>query len=285
MSHREAILEKVRGIPAMPTAASKAIALLSDPEVEIRELVDTIEYDQGLTSNVLRLANSAYFAGPHMIGSLRDAMVRLGMNRVFQLVITSAIAPLTRPEVKGYDLPAGQLLEHSIAVAIGTEELARKLGRTVPRFAFTAGLLHDLGKIVLSTFLEVDAGPIVRIAFQNQVSFEQAEARVLGIDHAEAGAALLENWQLPHDIVDAARYHHQPEALGSESFLVDLVHTANLLCLEAGIGMGIDGLNYRVSEEVAVRLKLRPSMAEAVVCGMLTGIEELRKVVGVDAGM
>jgi len=268
----------------MPTAASKAIALLSDPEVEIGELADTIEYDQGLTANVLRLANSAYFAGPHTIGSLRDAIVRLGTNRIFQLVITSAIAPLTRPAVKGYDLPAGQLLEHSIAVALGTEELATKLGRTAPRFAFTAGLLHDLGKIVLSTFLEVDAGPIVKMAFEEQVSFEQAEARVLGIDHAEAGAVLLDGWQLPHEIVDAARYHHQPEALGSESFLVDLVHTANLLSLEAGIGMGVAGLNYRASGDVAARLKLRPSVAEAVVCGMLAGIEELEDTIGAGAG-
>jgi len=281
MSRREAVLEKVQSIPSMPVAASKAVALLSDPEMEIRDLVDAIEYDQGLTSNVLRLANSAYFAGPHTIGSLRDAIVRLGTSRIFQLVITSAIVPLARQQVKGYDLPAGKLLEHSIAVAIGAEELAAKLGRTTPPFTFTAGLLHDLGKIVLGTFMEIDAAPIVEMAYRDQISFEEAEAQVLDIDHAEAGAALLDSWQLPHDIVDAARYHHQPEALGPESLLVDLVHAADLLSLEAGIGIDIGGLNYRASPDVAARLKLRPSIGEAVVAATVTGIEELRDIIGV----
>ena len=106
------------------------------------------------------------------------------------------------------------------------------------------------------------------------------QLKAVGLGH---GQLMLEIWQLPHEIVDAARYHHQPEALDSQSFLVDLVHTANLLCLEAGIGMGIDGLNYRVSQETAARLKLRPTVAEAVVCRILVGIEGLRQTVGAES--
>lgn len=278
MSRREEILEKVKSIPALPTVATKAIQLLRDPEVDIKDVVQMIEYDQGLTSNVLRLANSAYFAGPRTIGSLRDALVRLGMNRIFQLVVTSAISPFARQPVKGYDLAPGELLEQSVAVAVGAEELAPMVGVRPPVHTFTAGLLHDLGKIILSTFVEVDAAPITNLAYREKVSFELAEAQVLGIDHAEAGAALLEEWNLPESIVEAVRWHHQPDSAPGDKLVVDLVHVADNLLTESGVGVGIDGLNYQLSPGAVSRLQLRTSTAEKVVYTMLTSVEDLRPV-------
>jgi len=283
MVTKEQILAKLRSIPSLPTAASRVISLLKDPDVDINELMRSIEYDPGLTSNVLKLANSAYFGGPRTISSLRDAIVRLGMNRIFQLVITSAIIPIARQEVKGYDLQPGKLLEHAIAVAVGSEELAAQLGRRPPAHTFTAGLLHDLGKIVLGTFLEVDVGPIVRMAFEEKVSFEVAEARVLGMDHAEAGAELLQAWKLPESLVQAVRFHHRPaefKGTAEEVFVLDLVHVADILALESGVGTGVDGLNYSACPEASQRLKLKPAISEAVVCNMITNVSELKDVLG-----
>lgn len=284
MSNREEILAKVRAVPAIPSAATKVIDLLKDPEVEISELTQVIEFEPGLTSNVLRLANSAYFAGPHSIGSLKDAIIRLGMNRIFQLVITSAIAPMTRMATRGYDLPAGELLEHSVGVAIGAEQLAKALGRRPPPTAFTAGLLHDLGKILLGTFVEVDVKPITELAFRENISFEVAEFTVLGIDHAEAGAALLEFWGLPQDIIEAVRWHHDPDRIEGDTFVADLVHVADALALSSGLGAGVDGLNYRASDAVMARLKVDTDTAEAVVCNILEGIDGLRELFGTAGG-
>ncbi|NQT93412.1 MAG: HDOD domain-containing protein, partial [Lentisphaerae bacterium] len=181
MSSRDEILAKVHSVPALPMAATKVISLLQDPDVGVSEVMKVIEFDPGLTSNVLRLANSAYFGGNREIVSLRDAGVRLGTNQVFQMVMTSSVSQVAAQPVRGYSLPAGELLEHSIAVAIGAEQLAEALGRKPPGHTFTTGLLHDLGKIVLGTFVEVDVAPILEMAFQNQVSFEVAEQHVLGI--------------------------------------------------------------------------------------------------------
>jgi len=278
MDRREQVLEKVRSIPSIPTAANRMMSLLKDPEVDINVLIRTIEFDPGLTTNVLRLANSAYFGGPRTIASLRDALVRLGMNRVFQLVMMTAIVPIARQELKGYVLPPGKLLEHSIVVAVGAEELARKLRLLLPAHAFTAGLLHDLGKVILGTFVEVDANAIVDLAFGEKVSFEVAERQVLGIDHAEAGAELLECWNLPLEIVEVVRNHHQPDVPASDQLVVDLVHAADRIAVETGFGMGIDGLNYRYSNDVIARLKLRPATAEAVACRMISGLEEFRAI-------
>ncbi len=281
MSSRDEILSKVNEVPALPMAASKAIGLLQDPDVGVRDLMQVVEFDPGLTSNVLRLANSAYFGASHEIVSLRDAGVRLGMNQVFQLIMTSAVSEVISQPVRGYSLPGGELLEHSIAVAVGAEKLSDALGKKPPGHTFTTGLLHDIGKIVLGTFVEVDATPILKMAFEDQVSFEVAERCVLGVDHAEVGGALLASWGLPERIVAGVCMHHRPLDIEGDNYVVSLVHVADNLCLESGIGMGIDGLNYHPSAEVSKALRLKPIICETVVCKMLTELDELREVVGI----
>ena len=280
MGSREEILEKARAVPALPAAAARVITLIQDPDVGISELMKVIEHDPGLTSNVLRLANSAYFGGNREIVSVRDAGVRLGMNRIFQLVLTSAITPTIAEPVRGYSLPPGELLEHSIAVAVGSEELARKVGKKVPPHTFTTGLLHDIGKTVLGLFVEVDADPILDVAFEEKVSFEIAERRVLGIDHAEVGAVLLDEWNLPENIVDGVRHHHSPLDCEDDPFVASVVHVVDNLCLERGIGMGIDGLNYWPSPEVIERLHLTAELSEEVAHDVLERLEELRGIFG-----
>jgi putative nucleotidyltransferase with HDIG domain len=284
MNTRETILAQVRAIQGLPVATGEIVRMVEDPDVDIGAVVKAIEHDPGLTSNVLRLTNSAYFAGPRTIGSVRDAIVRLGLNRVFQLALASSIAPLASAPVKGYDLPAGDLLTHSIAVAIGAEQLAQALGLRPPPCTFTAALLHDIGKVVLGTFIEVDAKPILALAFEHQVSFEMAEAEVMGISHAEVGAVILEQWNLPPVVVDAVRWHHQPDQCGGDPLAVDLVHVADSLATLSGIGAGLDGLNYRPSRESVARLHVTTRVTEQVVNQILTGLEELRTVFAASPG-
>jgi putative nucleotidyltransferase with HDIG domain len=277
MSLREQILEQTRAVPALPSSATRILAMIQDPDASMSDIMDIIAVDPGLTTDFLRLANSAYFAGPRRISSLRDAGVLLGTARIQQLVIASAVFPLVMPPLKGYDLPPGELLDHMVAVAIGAEELAKALQRAAPPWTFTAGLLHDIGKIVLGTFVEVDCQPIVQLAFQQGVSFEEAERQVLGVDHAEVGADLLAQWQFPEDIVQVVRWHHQPEQMPGDPLVADLVHAADTLSVECGQATGVDGLNYRSSPGTVERLHLRTRVCEAVTCRMLTELQTLRE--------
>lgn len=274
MSQREAILARVRDLPDMPASAVMVSKILRGGDVELSEVEKAINYDPGLTANVLRLANSAYFAGPKRIGSIKQAIIRLGINRIYNILIASSVAPMTKQAVKGYDLSPGDLWRHSVSTAIGVEEVASVLEIEVPDIAFTAGLLHDLGKIILGTFVEIDAKPIMNLAFEEGLSFEEAENRILGIDHAEVGAYLLQHWQLPQAIVDVVRWHQQPENLEGEKTIVDLVHVADALSMIGGIGAGSDGLNYRVSEGVVERLGMNIKLAEAVFCKVMANLEE-----------
>ena len=286
MSNREEIIAKVKGVPAMPTAAVRVSRLLRDPDVNIAELAKAIEHDPSLAANVLRVANSVYFAGPRSVGTIRDAIMRMGTKRVFGLTVASAIAPVAGMPVRGYDLEAGDLWKHSVATAVCSESLIEVLGIPAPNYTFTAALLHDIGKIVLGTFVEVDAAPLMNLAFEDGVPFEEAETRVLGINHPEVGAILLEEWKLPEEVVGAVRWHQEPEDNDNpgNQLIVDVVHAADALSLMGGFGTGSDGLNYKLSPAVAERLELSNAVAEEAVCKMLEGLAEIEVLFAEDWG-
>lgn len=273
MPRRDEILEKVKTITALPAAAGQVLALLRDPNSSIGDIMSAIEFDPNLTADFLRLANSAFFAGPRRISTLREAGVLLGTARIQQLVLASAVYPMAMKPVRGYDLPPGQLLDRLVAVGVGAEELGRALGLKPPHYTFTAGLLHGIGKIVLGTFIEIDAAPILKLAFEEEVPFDTAERRILGIDHAETGAALLEHWNLPDEIVQVVRWYNRPEHFIGDTMVIDLVHYANILSIECGLGAGIDGLHYLPSPGVVERLHPKTVVAEQVTCRMLSELQ------------
>ncbi|HCK98673.1 MAG TPA: histidine kinase [Candidatus Marinimicrobia bacterium] len=275
MSRRDEILSKIGSIPAMPTVVVEIRKLLRNPDVNFTELAQIIKYDPGLTTNILHLANSAYFGFSKSVNSVQQGIVRLGTKRIFELAVAAAIAPMAQKAVKGYDLSPGKFWEHSVAVAIGAEQLALDLNIKAPDYTFTAGLLHDIGKIVLGTFIEVDAAPIMTLANQENVSFDEAEKQILGIDHAEVGAILLERWNLPECIVDVDRWHHQPDLYQGDRLVLDLVHVADILSMMSGLGIGNDGLNYHPSSEVAARLNLTTKVTESVLCKIMGKLNEL----------
>lgn len=271
MSRREQILADVKDAPDLPGGAVRAIGLLQNPEADVKAIARHLEQDVALTANLLRLANSAAHGAARRIGSVREALGRLGQGRVFQYVVALAVGPTASRPVKGYDLPAGALWEHSLSVALGAEELARELEIEVPEELFAAGLLHDVGKIVLGNFADVDVPALVTLSAAENLPFAEAERRLLEIDHPEVGARLLEHWGLPDSIVEACRWHHEPDR--SPSLVTDLVHLADALSQSAGLGVGIDGLRTRVSREAAARRGLDRVRTERAAARMLSALE------------
>jgi putative nucleotidyltransferase with HDIG domain len=259
----------------MPAVAANAAGLLLDPDSDIADIVDAIEYDPGLASNLLRMANSAYYGFREPISSIRDAMVRLGTHQIYKMLMSWGFSRMAQQSIPGYGLAPGKLWEHSIGVAVGAEQLASDLDIVPPDHAFAAGLLHDIGKIAIGAFVEVDLDSILQIVNQDKVSFEVAEQQVLGIDHAEAGAAMLEHWNLPQNVVEASRWHHQPDSLDEESLVVDLVHVADTMCLMGGIGAGVEGTNYTTSRETASRLRLDIVKGDAVISEILAKLDSV----------
>ncbi len=276
MTRREQIIQRAGTIKTLPPLAVKLVSILQDPEADVDRIAQVIEHDPALAANVLKLSNSAANGGRGAIRSIKQAVMRIGLRKTAELVLDVAIAPHAGRQVRGYDLAPGSLWQHSAAVAITTDVLAEHRGLTPPIEAFTAGLLHDIGKLVLGHFVEVDFGPILTLAFEQGLSFEQAEREVLGIDHAEVGAVLLDAWGLDGPLREAVRWHHEPQHAAQDTQpVVELVHTAVQIVTSAGIGGGADGTHYHTSHHAWERLKLKPRAVERVLCQTMTRLSEL----------
>jgi len=268
------ILAKVKSFPSMPGAPEKLLKLLDNPDTTAAQIGQVLRYDPGLTANLLKLTNSAYFGLPCKVGSVKQAVVLLGWKRLVQLVMASCVNAVMDKPVPGYDLPAGELWRHSIAVSVAAEDLAKELKISASEEIFTAALLHDVGKLVLGGFVKKELEKIETEASRG-ISFEVAERIVLGTDHAEIGAKILKSWSFPSALVNAVRWHHDPDSAGKTDILVDIVHVANILCLMIGIGVGREGLCYEPSPLATKRLGLKSTHLEMVASRTLQYVDEL----------
>jgi len=246
-------------MPSLPAAASRALHLLQQPRVDARRIANVAGDDPAWVSELLRLAASPVWGLDGAADDAAEVFGRLGFRRCAQLVAASAVAPLLRAPLPGYGLAEGELWSHSLAVAIATREILLERGLRPCEEAFTAGLLHDVGKLMIGGALETEPAPADAL----ELLVEDAEIQALGMSHTEAGAILLEHWGLPYWLVAAVGSHHAPH---ENSFLVaDLLHLADTLCLSAGLGTGRDGLRYRVSPEVSLRWNLSRRSVERIV--------------------
>ncbi len=278
MRKRREIIESIASVPPLPAASAEVIRLIQDPKVPSARIARAIEYDPSLTANVLRLANSSFFGFHRSVSTVKDALFRLGTNQVFQLVVAATLGKMAQRPVNGYDLSGGDLWDHLVGTAIASVRLAQTLKREIPSYTFTAALTHDVGKLVLGTFVEVNAESIRELAYEEKMSFEQAERQVLETDHAEVGALLLEHWNLPEYLVDVVRWHHQPEEYhGKTPAAAYVVHVANVLCLMAGVGAGLDALSYRPSSRAMEELGLEVMQLDDIVYDVLNELMETRR--------
>jgi putative nucleotidyltransferase with HDIG domain len=166
---------------------------------------------------------------------------------------------------------------HSFGTALAGQLVARRSRKASEDVVFTAGLLHDMGKVALSVWLENKTGAIVQYAELAKVPFDVAERRILGYDHCEVGEHLGRQWNLPEEIVGAIRWHHDPGQCDPPSAIVDCVHLGNYLTMAMGFGLGGDGLHYMVCEGSFDRLGLRPEVLDEVTEQFVASYEEYER--------
>jgi putative nucleotidyltransferase with HDIG domain len=164
-------------------------------------------------------------------------------------------------------------------VTVAAEGLVKELKVDAAEEIFTAALLHDVGKLVLGEFVADDFNKIENL-LSPEVAFQKAEDMVLGTNHADIGASILNQWSLPSGIVNVVRWHHDPDCADHDDLMLDIVHVANVLCLMIGIGVGRDGLQHQPSAAVIDRLGLAPEHLEKVASQTLQWVEELSAVIG-----
>jgi len=260
----EALVRRVRDLPALPAAVVRVMHLADDPKAGTADVARALASDQALAARVLKLANSAFYGSTRRISTVSESVISLGMRTTRNLVMATSCQEMLEQDIAGYALPRGALWRHSLACASAAQALAQRACYRATEEAFVAGLLHDIGKVILSTYLQDQFVHVLRRALEGGLTFAEAEREVLGFDHAEAGARLLERWNLPSSLVLAVRWHHAPFDSPSPSLLPCLVHVADAVCLTLGIGLGLDGLAYTLHPEALAALDLTAEDFEQV---------------------
>ncbi len=278
MNRLDEILERVSALRPMSGTVLRLMDVVNDPASSVDEIVDAARYDQALTARMLRVCNSAHFGAPRRIDSLKDAISHLGTLKVLQLLMAVHADALMARGQDAYGLAPGMLWQQSVAVALTSSMFAERMAPAQVNLAFTAGLLHDIGKVVLNEYVGQEFAEVARKAAADQLSFDQAEEAVLGFSSAEIGARLAERWALPEAIVRCIRHHRDPQALVPPDELVDAVYLANCVCLLCGVALGHDGLFYRADATVLARHGLGEADLERTGARMIVELKRVQAV-------
>lgn len=274
MSRVEEILNLVKFVQPFPKVARRVMELLADPETDAKALAEVIQYDQVITANVLKICNAPYFGLSRKVSSLADALVVIGNDALKDIIITSSSARFYKGDVgAGYELEQGELWKHSVAAGILAKHLVGKIKEVDAGTAFTAGLLHDIGKRFLSSFVADDFERIMAKVANEGCSFVEAEKELLGITHAELGGKILERWEFPVEIQQAVLHHHDPEALEMAP-LIALIALANTLVISMGIGVGADGLATKMRGEGLRRFGITQPHLDMCMANLLQELEQ-----------
>ncbi|MBW1722529.1 MAG: HDOD domain-containing protein [Deltaproteobacteria bacterium] len=244
----EEAIEQVRPIPQM---ALKIIRMLQDSKQSLADMADEIRQDQVISAKVLRLCRSALFGSKIDIDSIDRAVVLLGEKRFLQLVVSASLENFYPKNGEGYSLCKGGVYRHALGTAVLCEHLAEFTEMVRPDTAYTAGLLHDIGKVVLDQFVAAAAPLFYRRTLADGEDLVVVEKEEFGITHTETGGLLADNWTLPENVADAIKHHHQPEKAEVDERLTHLVYLADLLMSRFHVGQELDRIG---TEDLVSRL-------------------------------
>lgn len=256
------LVQAVEELPVLPTVVQRVIQLTEDPKSTAKDINNVLSQDQSLTAKVLRLANSAFYGFPRRISTITEATVILGFQTIKSIVMAATVSEMLKKPLPGYALEQGELWKHSQTSAIAARMLAREV--KFPRFevAYTASLLHDIGKLVLNAYLSETYQEVLERVESEHCAFTQAEEAVLGFNHAQVGARICEKWNLPAELVEAIAFHHEPEKATVTPKLVAITHIADFVSVSIGMGMGIDGFFYSISPEAVTLLGINEAQID-----------------------
>lgn len=235
------IFKIVRTVPPLPEVAQELSRLAGDPKATAQDMASVAETDSGLAAQILRVVNSSFFGFSRQINTIPQAIVVLGTHGVRNIALGLAVTAL-RPNLSNDSTPfkVDDFWRHSLSVAIGARQLAKHLAICDPEEAFLAGLLHDIGKLLLIEAYPDQYTSLITTAHSHQLALHTLENSKLALNHAEVGFALCERWKIPQSVAHTVQNHHMRNcdlSISSEQDqLLFLVNTANNLAKVRGIG-------------------------------------------------
>jgi len=251
------LVQRIVDLPTLPIIIPQILRLVEDQKASATDLARVIGSDQALASRVLRLANSAFYGFRREIVSISHAVVLLGFDTVKSIVLAATVFDTlgNGDVVSSFDRE--QFWLHVVTTANAAKRIARDRRLMDPEAAFVAGLLHDIGKVVLDRFFYRHYAEAVRRATALPCLIREAEVQLFNVNHAQVGRWLTERWRFPPALVEPVAFHHAPQAAPREAVVLStIVHVADLLARNASIGSGGDPLVPVPERGVLERLKL-----------------------------
>jgi putative nucleotidyltransferase with HDIG domain len=281
----DSIIKKIDSLSPVSATGSKVMEIISRPDSSLGEIVDVIKYDQGLTANLLKLCNSAYFGLRTKVESIRQAVAFLGLNKVAGVVMMATLSKNLTAAQKGYDLNDGELWKYSVSSALIAQSLAEKRKMKNIPCLFTSALLKDIGKVILSTYIKDAFEKIILRVREDRLTFLEAEKNVIGIDHAELGAMVADKWRFSPEMVFIIKNHHDPmKILVGDELSIPVIYLADTICMMVGIGGGADGLAYRYYQEVMDRLDFSESNLQQTIVDFWEKNKAVEEMINISGG-
>lgn len=270
------VLQAIKIIPAFPPAALKLLNLIKQGDYSIIDMVNVIKFDPSITANILKLSNSAYFSPSQKITTVQEAVITLGQHNLLQVVQAAGISMFYKKPARGYLLTPRGLWRHCVAVALMSQILSQRIYRRDNPVLYTAALLHDVGKIILGEFVYNSLEKITELVSRQGYSCIDAEKEVIGINHAELGGKIADQWKFPQDLKDAISLHHDPGRLDerdakagvAEKVTPSLIYLSDQVCVMMGISGGSEGYSKKGLEEMLKTFGLQHSDIDAAVTTM-----------------
>jgi putative nucleotidyltransferase with HDIG domain len=266
MTNIDDIINGIDTLNPIPPVAAQIMALAEDENSSTSDIADLIMHDPSITASLLKICNSAFFGLPCKVESVRDAITLLGLDQIVELVLLNGTAENFKDEPDGYGLGEGELWHHAVLSAHVAKVLAENQGEAEKRhLIFTAGLLKDIGKIIMGRFVAFSYEKINILVHSKGYSFNEAEKEIIGMNHEELGAQVGKKWQFSDKLIHIIRNHHMTDESCRNDPETALVYLADIVCMMIGFGTSLDGLAYRFYGEVLDRMNLTEKDLQSVV--------------------
>ena len=241
------ILQTMKDLPPMPQVIIKAQEIMANSNSDTNEIARLIETDPAIATKVLKLANSAYYGLSRKVTSIRHASVILGYKNLRQIISIASFSTFLGKSLPGYGFESDDFWKHCLAVALSSKTIAENKNPNFENEAHVAGLIHDVGKIVLEPYVLKNKEKFDAFLENENETFVNAEKQILGLDHAEIASEICKRWNIPQAITFSINHHHSP-SLSNGDLLSHILHVADYIAIKCGIGYDCDDVIYQLED-------------------------------------
>ncbi len=226
----------IKEIPTLPIVYQQLFCEMSNPNVSVPQLAEIVSRDQSLAMKILKLVNSAFYGYKKEITTISRAMVILGFRTVRNAALAISVFDYVSGTAEDSRFPVEDFWKHSICTASACKVLGKAWKVPQQEETFVAGLLHDVGKLIMKKYFPDDFNEVCGHALDHEVSWHDAEQELLAVDHTRVAKTILNSWNFPVPLVEAVQYHHDLSSSASCPELIALTHVGNWVAYELGFG-------------------------------------------------